>query len=104
MQGPSLQVSSAVHFVVVHAHNGFLEIALELGAAGLLLFLLAGIRAARQLWPLWIHGPVNRIAFPLALLFLIAVYDLDENTLLLYNGLFWILTRCRAGHHRQRLS
>ncbi len=92
MQGPSLQISSSVHFVVVHAHNGFLEIALELGAAGLLLFFLTGVRAARQLWPLWIRGPVEVIAFPLAVLFLIVLYDLDENTLLLYNGLFWILT------------
>ncbi|MGA7523669.1 MAG: O-antigen ligase [Acidobacteriaceae bacterium] len=91
MQGPSLQIDSAVHFVVVHAHNGFLEIALELGTAGLLLFLLTGIRAARQLWPLWIRGSIERIAFPLAVLFLIGLYDLDENTLLLYNGLFWIL-------------
>ena len=92
MQGPSLQISSSVHFVVVHAHNGFLEIALELGAAGLLLFLLTGVRALRQLWVLWIGGAVERIAFPLALLFLVVLYDLDENTLLLYNGLFWVLT------------
>ncbi len=33
MQGPSFQIAAAVHFVVAHAHNGFLEIALELGAA-----------------------------------------------------------------------
>ncbi|HEX3663016.1 MAG TPA: O-antigen ligase [Acidobacteriaceae bacterium] len=92
LQGPSLQISAAVHFVVVHAHNGFLEIALELGAAGLVLFLLTGARAARQLWFLWIRGPVDPIAFPLAVLFLIVLCDLDENTLLLYNGLFWILT------------
>jgi O-antigen ligase len=92
MQGPSLQIASAVHFVVVHAHNGFLEIALELGGVGLLLLLLAGLRAMRQLWTLWICGPVDRIAFPLAVLLLIVLYDLDENTLLLYNGLFWVLT------------
>jgi O-antigen ligase len=91
MQGPSLQIAAAVHFVVVHAHNGFLEIALELGAAGLLLFLLAGVRALRQMWGMWGPGSIDRIAFPLAFLFLIVLYDLDENTLLLYNGLFWIL-------------
>jgi O-antigen ligase len=92
MEGPSLQISAAVHFVVVHAHNGFLEIALELGAAGLLLFLLAGLRAARQLWVLWRCGSIERFGFAAAVLFLIVLYDLDENTLLLYNGLFWILT------------
>lgn len=91
MQGPSLQIAAAVHFVVVHAHNGFLEIALELGGAGLVIALLAGLRAARQLWGLWMRGATDRIAFPLALLFLIVLYDLDENTLLLYNGLFWVL-------------
>lgn len=91
MQGPSLQIAAAVHFIVVHAHNGFMEIALELGAAGLLLLFLAGLRAAPQLWTLWIRGEVDRMVFPLAVLFLIVLYDFDENTLLLYNGLFWIL-------------
>jgi len=91
MQGPSFQVAAAVHFVVAHAHNGFLEIALELGSAGLLLFLLSWLRGWAKLWPLWQRGAIDRIAWPLALLILIALYDLDENTLLIYNGLFWIL-------------
>lgn len=91
MQGPSLAISAAVHFVVVHAHNGFLEVALELGAAGLLLLALTAWRAARQLWPLWRAGAIESLGFPLAVLFLVVLYDLDENTLLLYNGLFWIL-------------
>ncbi|MFY9747352.1 MAG: O-antigen ligase [Acidobacteriaceae bacterium] len=89
--GPSLQIDSAVHFFVVHAHNGFLEIALELGAAGLALFALSWLRAWRKLGPLWRRGEIDRIAWPLAVVILIALYDLDENTLLLYNGLFWIL-------------
>jgi exopolysaccharide production protein ExoQ len=91
MQGPSFQIAAAVHFIVAHAHNGFLEIALELGAAGLLLFLLSWLRGWLALWPLWQHGSIDRIAWPLAILLLIALYDLDENTLLIYNGLFWIL-------------
>jgi O-antigen ligase len=91
MRGPSLQISAAVHFMVVHAHNGFLEIALELGVAGLALFLIGWVRAWMQLWPAWQRGEMDRVAWPLAVLILIVLYDIDENTLLIYNGLFWIL-------------
>jgi hypothetical protein len=49
------------------------------------------LRGCLALWPLWQRGPIHRIAWPLALLVLIVLYDLDENTLLIYNGLFWIL-------------
>jgi O-antigen ligase len=91
MQGPSMQIDTAVHFIVEHAHNGFLEICLELGLAGLLLFLLSWLSAWRSLWPLWQEGDLQRIAFPLIFLILIGLYDLEENTLLIYNGLFWPL-------------
>ena len=91
MQGPSLQIDTAVHFIVEHAHNGFLEICLELGLAGLVLFLLSWLAAWRSLWPLWREDDLDRIAFPLIFLILIGLYDLEENTLLIYNGLFWPL-------------
>lgn len=107
MQGPSFDIDRAVHFIVEHAHNGFLEIGIELGVAGLFLFLLSWFSAWRRLWPLWRRGDLRRIAFPLAFLILIALYDLDENTLLIYNGLFWPLyvatlanIRCAARDHR----
>lgn len=91
MSGPSLQIDAAVHFVVVHAHNGFLEIALELGLCGLALFLAGWIHGWLRLWPLWCRGQIDRIAWPVAVLVLILLYDLDESTLLIYNGLFWVL-------------
>jgi len=91
MQGPSMQIDTAVHFIVEHAHNGFLEICLELGFTGLVLFLLSWLSAWRSLWPLWREGDLDRIAFPLIFLILIGLYDLEENTLLIYNGLFWPL-------------
>lgn len=91
MTGPSFQIDAAVHFIVEHAHNGFLEIALELGGAGLALFLVSWLLAWRRLLPFWLRGDIAPIAFPLAVLVLILLYDLDENTLLIYNGLFWPL-------------
>ncbi len=101
LTGPSLQISDAVHFVVEHAHNGFLEILLELGLLGLALFLLSWIRAAIRLWPLWRGGLIAEIAFPVAFLLLILLYDLDENTLLIYNGIFWPLYAAALASIRQ---
>ncbi|HEY6445622.1 MAG TPA: O-antigen ligase family protein [Acidobacteriaceae bacterium] len=98
MTGPSLEIDAAVHFIVEHAHNGFLEIALELGLAGLALFLASWFDAWRRLWPLWHAGNLAPIAFPIAFLLLIALYDIDENTLLIYNGIFWPLYVAALGN------
>ncbi|MBT9329477.1 O-antigen ligase family protein [Paracidobacterium acidisoli] len=98
IHGPSFRVAATVHFIVFHAHNGFLEIWLDLGAAGLLLFLLTYLRAWRRLWPALRRGQIDQAAWPLFLLVLIALYDLDENTLLIYNGLFWVLYVSALAH------
>jgi O-antigen ligase len=90
-QGEAFRIVAAVHFMVFHAHNGFLEIWLELGAAGLLLFALSYLRAWRRLWPLLCAGEVDRVIWMIFVLAVILFYDLDENTLLIYNGLFWVL-------------
>jgi exopolysaccharide production protein ExoQ len=91
VQGEAFRVVAAVHFMVFHAHNGFLEIWLELGLAGLALFALSYQRAWRRLWPVLRAGEVDRVMWMVFVLALILLYDLDENTLLTYNGLFWVL-------------
>jgi len=91
MKGESFNVVAAVHFIVFHAHNGFLEIWLELGGAGLTLFVLSYIRAWRKLWPALRRGQIHRITWMFFVLVLIMLYDLDENTLLTANGLFWVV-------------
>ncbi len=90
-QAPSWDVVVALRFVLFHAHNGFLELWLELGAGGLLLFLLGYLRAAVLLWPELRAGRFAEAAWPASTLLLIALYDFDENTLLSFNGLFWVL-------------
>ncbi len=90
-QGASWSVLVALRFVLFHAHNGFLEIWLELGAAGLLLFALGFARAAFLLWPELRAGRFAEAAWPASTLLLVALYDIDENTLLSFNGLFWVL-------------
>ncbi len=91
MQGASWDVIVALHFVLFHAHNGFLEIWLELGAAGLLLFVAGFARGLLLLLPELRAGRFGEAAWPMAVLLLIALYDFDENTLLSFNGLYWVL-------------
>ena len=91
IEGQSFEVVAAVRFIVFHAHNGFLEIWLELGLVGLALFALSYLRAWRKLWPTLRSGDISRATWMVCVLVLIALYDLDENTLLIYNGLFWVL-------------
>jgi O-antigen ligase len=94
-KGASFQVVITLKFILFHAHNGFLEIWLELGVAGLLLFGLSYLRGWRQLWPQLSgrkrDGSFDSAVWPLCVLLLIAAYDFDENTLLSFNGLFWVL-------------
>jgi len=91
IEGQSFEVVAAMRFIVFHAHNGFLEIWLELGIVGLTLFVLSYLRAWRKLWAVLRSGDVRRATWMVFVLVLIVIYDLDENTLLTYNGLFWVL-------------
>ena len=90
-QPPSWDAVVALRFVLFHAHNGFLEIWLELGAAGLSLFLAGLVRGAWLLWPEIAAGRFREAAWPATMLLLAVLYDIDENTLLAFNGLFWPL-------------
>jgi exopolysaccharide production protein ExoQ len=90
-QGEAFKAVAAMRFIIFHAHNGFLEIWLELGAVGLILFACSYLRAWRKLWPQLRKGQMERVMWMMFVLILIGLYDLDENTLLIYNGLFWVL-------------
>jgi exopolysaccharide production protein ExoQ len=91
IQGESFRIVAAARFMVIHAHNGFLEMWLELGAAGLLIFAASYLRAWRKLWPRLRRGRMESVLWMLFVLLLIGLYDLDENTLLIYDGLFWVI-------------
>ncbi len=91
MKGESYHVILALRFVLFHAHNGFLEIWLELGAIGLFLFVLSYVRAWRKLWSILHFKGAESTSWMFFVLLLVALYDVDENTLLTFNGLFWVL-------------
>lgn len=90
-KGASWSVIAALGFVLFHAHNGFLEIWLELGAVGLALFAIGWLRGIGLVWNLFRDGAFAQVAWSGSILLLVLLYDLEENTLLSYNGLFWVL-------------
>jgi O-antigen ligase len=91
MKGESYNVILALRFVIFHAHNGFLEIWLELGAVGLALFSMSYMRAWRQLWSILCSERMSSAYWMVFVLLLVVAYDMDENTLITFNGLFWVL-------------
>jgi|GEM_PF-1412461 len=114
--GPSFDVSSAVHFLVFHAHNGYLDLWLQTGAIGLGLFLLAygrawlcvGQRLARQQSRRLPHVQMRDLLWPVSLLLVVGLYGLDENTVLIPNGIFWTvlvmaMVQLEPGGLRQRI-
>jgi exopolysaccharide production protein ExoQ len=76
---------------VWHAHNGFLDLALELGLLGVLVFLIGYLvafgRAVRTLRSSTFGAGFWSVAF---LVFLLAT-SVSESTLLRYNSLWWVV-------------
>lgn len=98
--GPSFQVSSMVHFLVFHAHDGYLDLWLQTGLLGLLLFALIGlqafVRVARRVGEGEFAGRSGRcnyndLLWPLMVLVIVGLYGIDENTILIVHGIFWPL-------------
>lgn len=89
--GPSFQVSAAVHFLVFHAHNGYLDLWLQTGIVGLALFVAAYGRAWLGVWQRIRLGRLEGLLWPLSVLAIVGLYGLDENTVLVPNGLFWMM-------------
>lgn len=98
--GPSFQVSSMVHFLVFHAHDGYLDLWLQTGLLGLLLFVLLGLQAFARVVRRVGEGefadrsgkfPMSNLLWPLLVLVIVGLYGIDENTILIVHGIFWPL-------------
>lgn len=89
--GPSFAVSSMVHFLVFHAHDGYLDLWLQTGLVGLLLFTLIAVQAAGRLAACAARGRWSGLTWPLSVLMIVALYGVDENTIMIVHGIFWPL-------------
>lgn len=88
--GPSFQVSAAVHFLVFHAHDGYLDLWLQTGIVGMALFAAVYGRAWWRVWQRVGRGRLEGLLWPLSVLVIVGLYGLDENTVLVPNGIFWM--------------
>lgn len=90
LNGPSAYIVNTANWAVPHAHNGFLDLWLDLGSLGGLVFLLGllmgVIRAVR-----WLHltKKVEDI-WPLISITCIFLYNFSESAILKRNDFFWI--------------
>lgn len=91
LKGEAFNVITMLGFVVLHAHNGFLEIMLEIGGAGLAVFILSYLRACHLALSLIRSKYIEQAAWPVFVLLLTILSNMDESSLLIYNGIFWVL-------------
>lgn len=89
--GESGPVWMAMHWTAPNAHNGFLDLWVSLGLAGLALFLAGfavvfwnSLKKARL-------GNTPEFQWPLVYLIFLLVYNLDETNLFQHNSLQWAL-------------
>lgn len=91
LAGESYTVIKATNWSFGYAHNGFLEIALQLGLLGLALFFVTLIQAVRNAWYCFRYDQSGSNDWYIALIVLTIAYNMDEGTVLFPNDLLSIL-------------
>lgn len=88
--GESANIALATHWAVPSAHNGILEIWLNLGGIGVLLVTLTAMRAARDALTC-LRTRVRGLEWYVSILFMTFVINVDEAELVNPYGLLWLL-------------
>jgi O-antigen ligase len=91
MNGESGRIIVASHWLVGYAHNGILELWLNLGCIGLVLFLIAYTVYLHKSFRFYRTYGSNLCAWPLAYLAFMFLYNLTEVTELEQNSVFTVL-------------
>jgi len=89
LHGESARVSAMLGFVARHAHNGFLDLWLELGIAGLALFTAGYFQAAGNGFRLLRVSPDRLACWPLLYLAFLFLCDLVERLVPRQNDIYW---------------
>lgn len=91
LNGESANAILAAHWMFGYAHNGFLEIVLQLGFVGLGLFAITFVIAVKNAWFCLRYGRSEATEWFAGLLFLTCMYNIDEETILFPKDLLSIL-------------
>jgi exopolysaccharide production protein ExoQ len=91
LKGESANVILATHWTFGYAHNGMMEVLLQLGWFGAIVFLTTLFQAIRDAWFCWWNDREGRYDWYLGIILLTVVYNIDEVTILLPNELLSIL-------------
>jgi O-antigen ligase len=91
LNGESANAILAAHWVFSYAHNGLIEIALQLGMAGVVVFFITLINAFKDGWFCLRYGRTSGVEWYVGLLLLTCMYNVDEETLLFPKDLLSIL-------------
>ena len=97
IEGPSLAVWQATGYRTPHSHNGFLDLLLGLGVAGLLAFIAAFALVLRRSFEALRVGIGTARIFPFVYLAMLIFYNLTESSLLGTKSLEWMLFAAVAG-------
>ena len=107
LKGESGNINYALNWSFGYAHNGTLEILLQLGIVGAVLFWTTMLQGLRNAWYCFRYDRSRRNDWFFALLFITLVYNLDEASVLMPVDLLSMLyvAACAAlGQSAQRLK
>jgi exopolysaccharide production protein ExoQ len=103
--GPAAAIRQDLGAWARSAHNGFLDLLLDLGWPGLMLFVAAYSTAFFRAAAGLLHGPLDplKLYFPMVLAYVFLI-NLGESELLAPNYLFWICIVCAAIYKPERAA
>lgn len=85
------RISYTLHWKVPHAHNGFIDLTLQLGLVGLSLFIAVYIVSIRRSLALAHETAGQEAVWPLACLAFTLLYQVTESTIFVGNTLLWMI-------------
>ena len=105
MHGPSADIWKLEPWRPTHAHNGFIDVWLDLGAIGLGVLLLSIIAAFFGCITVGVNHYLDLdLLFPLAIISGLCLLKIGEGALLTANSLTWILFVAAVINVQMRLS